>query len=59
LVVPSGAVEKIPPDGHQQTEDEGQARCREAVSEILCDMLMAAVIRCGDDPSLGEKEREP
>ena len=58
-MVPSGAVEKIPPDGHQQTEDEGQARRREAVSEILCDMLIAAVSRCGDDPSLGEKVREP
>lgn len=58
-MVPNGAVEKIPPDGHQQTEDEGQARRREAVSEILCDMLMAAVSRCGDDPSLGEKVRKP
>jgi hypothetical protein len=59
LVVPSGAVEKIPPDVLQRTEDEGQARRHEAVSEILCDMLMAAVSRCGDDPSLGEKVREP
>jgi len=59
LVVPSGPVEKIPPNGLQRTEDEAHARHLEAVSEILCDMLMAAVSRCGDDPSLGEKVREP
>jgi hypothetical protein len=51
-VVPRGPVEKIPPDGLEQA-DEAQSRCREAVAEILCDMLMAAVSRCGDDPALG------
>ena len=58
-MVPNGPVEKIPSDGLQRTKDEGQARRREAVSEILCDMLMAAVSGCGDDPSLGGKVREP
>ena len=58
-MVPTGLVEKIPPDGLQRTEDEAHARRREAVSEILCDMLMAAVSRCGDDPSLGEEVMAP
>jgi hypothetical protein len=58
-VVPSEPVEKIPPDGLQRTEDEARPRDREAVSEILCDMLMAAVSRCGDDSSLGGKVMAP
>jgi len=52
-VVPSRPVAKIPPDDLEQAENEAQPRCREAVAEILCDMLMAAVSRCGDDPALG------
>lgn len=54
-VVPSGPAEKSSPDGLEQAQGEAQQRCREAVSEILCDMLIDTVATSGDDPALGGK----
>jgi hypothetical protein len=54
-VVPRGPVEKIPPDGLEQAAGDAQSLCRDAVAEILCDMLMAAASECRGDPSFGGK----